>query len=248
VESSQGVTMLVAMGAGLLSFLSPCVLPLFPSYLAFIGGLSFDELRSADQSPRLRAQVVRNALAFILGFSVVFVALGASFSYVGQLLFRSQHVIRQIGGVLIILFGLYIAGVLRIPWLARERRFQLAGQQGQAVGAAIVGVTFGAAWTPCVGPILGSILLLATTTNSTLDGVKLLTAYSAGLAIPFFLASLAVERSLRFADRFKRWLPLVEKVAGALLVIMGILVFTNYVSVLNTYFIRLTPEWLWRRL
>jgi cytochrome c-type biogenesis protein len=248
MESSHGVTMLVAVGAGLLSFLSPCVLPLFPSYLAFIGGLSFDELRSADHTPHLRAQVVFNALAFILGFSLVFVALGASFSYLGQLLFRYQNIIRRVGGTLIILFGMYVAGVLRIPWLMRERRLQLAGQQGQAVGAAIVGVTFGAAWTPCVGPILGSILLLATTANSTLDGVKFLTAYSAGLAIPFLLASLAVERSLRFADRFRRWLPLVDKVAGAVLVLMGVLVFTNYVSVLNTYFIQLTPEWLWRRL
>ena len=248
MESSQGVTVLVAMGAGLLSSLSPCVLHLFPSYLAFIGGLSFDELRAADHTPRLRAQVVRNALAFIPGFSLVFVALGASFSHLGQLLFRYQDVVRQMGGLLIIVFGVYIAGVLRLPWLARERRFQLTGQQGKAVGAAIVGVTFGAAWTPCVGPILGSILLLATTADSTLSGVKLLVAYSAGLAIPFLLASLAVERSLRFADRFKRWLPLVDKVAGAILVIMGILVFTNYVTVLNAYFIRLTPEWLWRRL
>lgn len=248
MDSSQGVTIFVAVGAGLLSFLSPCVLPLFPSYLALIGGLSFDELRSADESARLRFQVVRNALAFILGFSLVFVALGASFSVLGQILFRYQHMVRQIGGFLIILFGLSIAGVLRIPWLARERRFRLAGQEGKAVGAAIVGVTFGAAWTPCVGPILGSILLLATTANSTLDGVKLLAAYAAGLAIPFLLASLAVERSLRFTTRFKRWLPLVDKVAGAMLVVMGVLVFTNYVSVLNTYFIRLTPEWLWRRL
>jgi cytochrome c-type biogenesis protein len=192
--------------------------------------------------------VVRNALAFILGFSLVFVALGASFSYLGQLLFRYQDVVRQMGGLLIILFGVYIAGVLRLPWLARERRFQLTGQQGKAVGAAVVGVTFGAAWTPCVGPILGSILLLATTTDSTLAGVKLLMAYSAGLAVPFLVAALAVERWLRFADRFKRWLPLVDKVAGVILVIMGILVVTNYVSVLNTYFIQLTPEWLWRRL
>jgi cytochrome c-type biogenesis protein len=248
MESSPGVTMLVAVGAGLLSFLSPCVLPLFPSYLAFIGGLSFDELRSADHTPRLHAHVVRNALAFILGFSLVFVALGASFSYLGQLLFRYQSVIRQIGGILIILFGMHIGGVLRVPWLVRERRVQTAGQQGKAVAAAIVGVTFGAAWLPCVGPILGSILLLATTADSTLDGVKLLMAYSAGLAVPFLLASLAVERSLRFADRFKRWLPPVDKVAGVVLVIMGILVVTNYVSVLNGYFIQLTPEWLWRRL
>jgi cytochrome c-type biogenesis protein len=248
MESAQGVTMFVAVGAGLLSFLSPCVLPLFPSYLAFIGGLSFDDLRSADHTPRLRAQVVRNALAFIVGFSAVFVALGASFSYFGQLLFRYQEVIRQIGGLLIVLFGVYIAGLLRIPWLARERRLRLAGKPGKAVGAAAVGVSFGAAWTPCVGPILGSILLLASTGNTTLDGVKLLTAYSAGLAVPFLLASLGVERSLRFLDRFKRWLPLVDKAAGAVLVIMGVLVFTNYVSVLNTYFIQLTPAWLWRRL
>ena len=232
----------------MLSFLSPCVLPLFPSYLAFIGGLSFEDLRAADGNPRLRAQVVRNALAFILGFSVVFVALGASFSLLGQWLFSYQEVIRKLGGILIVFFGLYIAGLLRVPWLMRERRLRLGGRQGTAFGAALVGVTFGAAWTPCIGPVLGSILLLASTAASTLDGVKLLTAYSLGLAIPFFLGSLAVERSLRFLDRFKRWLPLVDKVAGAILVIMGILVFTNYVTVLNAYFIGLTPQWLWERL
>ncbi len=248
MDPAQSVTLLVAMGAGLLSFLSPCVLPLFPSYLAFIAGLSFDDLRLADGNPHLRRRVVRNALAFILGFFVVFVALGASFSFLGQLLFGYQQFIRRIGGVLIVLFGLYIAGALRAPWLMRERRVRLEGRQGTVLGAALVGVTFGSAWTPCVGPILGSILLLASTAGSAAAGVKLLTAYSLGLAIPFFLGSLAVERSLRFLDRFRGWLPLVDKVAGAILVTMGILVFTNYVSVLNAYFIRLTPQWLWKRL
>ena len=248
MDPAQSVTVLVAMGAGLLSFLSPCVLPLFPSYLAFIAGLSFDDLRLADRDPRLRRRVVWNAPAFILGFFVVFVALGASFSLLGQLLFGYQQIIRKIGGVLIVLFGLYIAGMLRIPWLMRERRLRLEGRQGTALGAALVGVTFGSAWTPCVGPILGSILLLASTASSTLYGVKLLTAYSLGLAVPFFLGSLAVERSLRFLDRFRRWLPLVDKAAGAILVTMGILVFTNYVTVLNAYFIQLTPQWLWERL
>ncbi len=248
MDPPQSVTILVAGGAGLLSFLSPCVLPLFPSYLAFIAGLSFDDLRLADGNPHLRRRVIWNALGFILGFFAVFVALGASFSFLGQLLFGYQQVIRKIGGILIILFGLYIAGLLRIPWLMRERRLPLEGRQGTALGAALVGVTFGSAWTPCVGPILGSILLLASTAGSTAAGVKLLTAYSLGLAILFFLGSLAVERSLRFLDRFREWLPLVDKVAGAILVTMGILVFTNYVSVLNAYFIRLTPQWLWKRL
>ena len=248
MDPAQSVTVLVAMGAGLLSFLSPCVLPLFPSYLAFIAGLSFDDLRLADRDPRLRRRVVWNALAFILGFFAVFVALGASFSLLGQLLFGYQQVIRKVGGVLIVLFGLYIAGMLRIPWLRRERRLRFEGRQGTALGAALVKVTFGSAWTPCVGPILGSILLLASTAASTLDGVKLLTAYSLGLAVPFFLGSLAVERSLQFLDRFRRWLPLVDKAAGAILVAMGILVFTNYVTVLNAYFIQLTPQWLWERL
>jgi cytochrome c-type biogenesis protein len=157
----------------------------------------------------------------------------------------SKGLQRQAGGPL---FGLYIAGLLRIPWLMWERRLSLEGQQGTALGAALVGVTFGSAWTPCVGPNLGSILLLASTAGSAAVGVKLLTAYSLGLAAPFFLGSLAVERSLRFLDRFRRWLPLVDKAAGAILVTMGILVFTNYVSVLNTYFIQFTPQWLWKRL
>ena len=189
-----------------------------------------------------------NALAFILGFSVVFVALGASFSLMGRALFDSQAVIRKVGGVLIVLFGLYLIGLLKLPALMREFRPSLQNRPAGFFGSALVGVVFASGWTPCVGPILGSILTLASTVGSGAAGITMLGAYSLGLGIPFFASALGVGAFLRFFARFKRFLRAVDVVAGLVLVAVGSLLFTGYFTVLNTYFIRLTPEWLLRRL
>lgn len=239
------LSMVVAFSAGLFSFLSPCVLPLFPSYLSFITGMSVEELQSGGPA---RGKVLGHSLAFIVGFSLVFVAMGASFSFLGQLLVDHRDLIRTAGGVLIILFGLYIAGLLPLAWLGRYRQVQLRGKPAGFVGSWLVGVTFAIGWTPCVGPILGSILSLAGTAETVGTGVALLGAYSAGLALPFFLSSLALGTFLVAFRRFRPWIPVVERAAGALLIIVGLLVVTNYFIVLNSYAITLTPEWLLKRL
>lgn len=243
----ESLGMLVAFSAGLFSFLSPCVLPLFPSYLSLITGMSVDRLTGGVTADD-RRRIMAHSLAFIVGFSVVFVALGTSFSAAGQLLLDYREWIRWIGGVLIIVFGLYIAGVLRIGWLSRTQQLQLKTRPSSYLGSLLVGVTFAVGWTPCVGPILGSILTLAGTSETVSRGIWLLVAYSAGLALPFFLSSLALGGFLRFFKRYRPFIGVVERVAGILLVIVGLLVLTNYFVVLNSYAISLTPQWLLKRL
>jgi cytochrome c-type biogenesis protein len=242
------LSIVVAFAGGLFSFLSPCVLPLFPSYLSFITGMSVDQLQSGAEAQRDRWRILGHSLAFVLGFSLVFVGMGASFSALGQLLFGYRDHIRVAGGLLIILFGLYIAGVLRLGFLGRYRQVQLRSKPAGLVGSWLVGVTFAIGWTPCVGPILGSILSLAGTAETVSAGVTLLSAYSAGLALPFVLSSLALGAFLTTFRRFRTWIPVVERVAGVLLVIVGVMVVTNYFLVLNSYALSLTPQWLLERL
>lgn len=242
------LTIWMALGAGILSFLSPCVLPIFPSYLSFITGLSFSELSGSVNNIRTRRAIILNALCFIFGFSVVFMSLGASFSLLGQLLFDYQQILRKVGGVLVILFGLYIAGFLKFPFLTRTFQFELKDRPAGYLGAFIVGVTFAAGWTPCVGPILGSILLYASTAKTAYTGIMMLGAYSLGLAIPFFLSALALNRFFDYFDRYKRLIPVVSTVGGIFLVFVGGLLLTNYFTILSTYALRLTPQWLWQRL
>lgn len=237
----------VAFSAGLLSFLSPCVLPLFPSYLSFITGMSVDRL-AADVSVGSRGRIVLHSLAFIVGFSFVFIALGASFSAAGQFLLDYREWIRIGGGLFIIVFGLYIAGILRVGIFGRTRQIEIKTKPAGYLGTFAVGVTFAIGWTPCVGPILGSILSLAGTAETVRKGIGLLMAYSAGLALPFFLSSLALGAFLKFFKRYRAAMPVVERVAGVLLVFVGLLVVTNYFVILNSYAISLTPQWLLKRL
>ncbi len=247
MESASLASLIIAAGAGAVSFVSPCVLPLFPSYLAFITGVPLQELQEGGAHAGLRRRVLVNALGFIAGFSIVFLALGASASLLGQLLFDYRQIVQKVGGALVILFGLSIAGLIRAPALLREWRLMPSQSPGGGFfGSAGVGVAFSCGWTPCVGPILGSILVLAGTGKSVGEGSLLLGAYALGLGVPFFLSALAVGRFLRFFGRFKRWLPLVNVVAGSLLVLVGVLIFSGYLTVLNGYLIRLTPQWLWR--
>jgi cytochrome c-type biogenesis protein len=246
--TSASLSMLVAFSGGLFSFLSPCVLPLFPSYLSFITGMSLEELQESAGHRGRQGRVLGHSLAFILGFSLVFVGMGASFSALGQALIDYRDLIRRAGGVLIIIFGLYIAGVLRLGWLGRTRQFQIRSRPAGFVGSWLVGVAFAIGWTPCVGPILGSILSLAGTAETVATGVALLGAYSAGLALPFLLSSLAVGTFMTTFRRLRPWIPAVERLAGVLLVVVGVLVATNYFIVLNSFAIGLTPSWLLKRL
>ena len=237
----------VAFSAGLFSFLSPCVLPLFPSYLSFITGMSMDRLTGEfDASERTRAFL--HSLAFVAGFTVVFVALGASFSAAGQFLFDYRDWIRIAGGVLIIVFGLYIAGVLRVGLFGRSAQIAIKSKPAGFVGSFAVGLTFAIGWTPCVGPVLGSILTLAGNDKTVGQGVALLFAYSLGLGLPFLLFSVALGSFLRFFKRYRPLIPVVERAAGVLLVVVGVLVASNYYVVLNSWAISLTPDWLLQRL
>jgi cytochrome c-type biogenesis protein len=232
----------LAGAAGLLSFLSPCVLPLIPSYVGFLTGLSLEQLEVR------RGTTLVHALWFVTGFSLIFVALGATASVLGLLLLRYQVWIGRLGGVLVMLFGLYLLGVLRPQFLLRQWQIPLAHKPLGYVGSAVVGVTFGAAWTPCIGPILGAILTLAAAQASVGHGVALLAAYSAGLAIPFLLTALALDRFLVWFQRFRPFLVWVDRVAGLLLLALGLLLVTDRFTLLATWLQGLTPAALKSRL
>jgi len=232
----------LAFVAGLLSFLSPCVLPLIPSYVGFLTGLTLEELEVR------RGTALAHALWFVAGFSLIFIALGATASALGVLLLRSQVWIGRIGGGVVILFGLYLLGVVRPGLLMRERKVQLARKPLGYLGSAFVGITFGAAWTPCIGPILGAILTLAAAQASVGHGAALLTAYSAGLALPFVVTALALDRFLSWFQRFRPYLVWVERLAGILLVLLGLLLVTDRFTLLAGWLQGLTPEFLKSRL
>lgn len=228
----------IAFAGGVLSFLSPCVLPLVPSYLGFITGFTADEM-----AQRRRLALVHAAL-FVVGFSLVFVLLGASATALGTALKVYRDWIQRIGGALIVLFGLYCLGLLRMDFLGRERRLHLEQKPLGFLGSVLVGIAFGAGWSPCIGPILGGILSLAATEADLGRGVSLLVAYSAGLAVPFLAAALAVERFLNWFQRFRRHLYLVQRASGALLVAVGLLILTGQFTRLAGWLQTLTPAFL----
>lgn len=234
-------TLPLAFFAGVLSFLSPCVLPLVPSYLAYVGGSSAGGQAS-------RSLLIRNSLFFILGFSLIFIGLGASASLVGSLLQENRRAITLGGGVLIVSFGLVMLGVIKLPFLYRDTRQQFSGDTSTPVGAVLLGMAFAAGWTPCIGPVLGGVLTLAGASGTLGFGVVLLASYALGLAVPFLLSALALGSFNRFSSRFRHLLPWVERVSGGILVVAGIMLLTGTYTELNTYLIRFTPEWLWSRL
>lgn len=242
MAEGQGISLGVALLAGLLSFLSPCVLPLIPSYVGFLTGMSAEELEGR------RGTALVHAVWFVAGFSLIFVALGATASAIGGLLRDYQVWIGRLGGVLVIAFGLYLLGVLRPAFLARERRIQLERKPVGYLGSAFVGVAFGAAWTPCVGPILGAIFTLAATQSGLLQGMALLGFYALGLAIPFLATAVALERFLGWFQRFRPYIVWVDRVAGALLIVLGILLVTDRFTLLAGYLQGLTPAFLRSRL
>lgn len=240
----NSVSLAVAFAAGLLSFLSPCVLPLVPSYLGFITGMSLDEL-SGNQN---RRAVLVPALLFTAGFSLVFLIMGASATLLGQVLLRYQDWISRIGGVLIILFGLHLLGILRIGAFLRERRVHLEARPVGYVGCVIAGIVFGAGWTPCIGPVLGTLLTYASARASMGTGMLLLTSYSLGLAVPFLLAAWATGAFLNTSRGIRRFIPIFEKLSGAMLLIAGILLVSGSFSTLSAYFARFTPNFLLEKL
>ncbi|MEE8113949.1 MAG: cytochrome c biogenesis CcdA family protein [Nitrososphaerales archaeon] len=242
------VNIFVAFIAGLLSFLSPCVLPLILSYLSFVSGISLEEMRGNRMNSHVRHQVVKNSLAFIFGFSLVFVSLGASASFLGSLLFAYRSFLRILGGIFIVLVGLYLLGLFKVSLLERYLQVNLKGKPASYLGSVLVGITFAVAWIPSVGPILGAILVLAGTSAEIERGILLLSMYAAGLALPFILSAMAVDSFFQFSPVFHRYIKAVHVLAGVLLVIVGTLLLTDYMTILNTYFISLTPDWLFQRL
>jgi cytochrome c-type biogenesis protein len=242
------VNVFVAFAAGVFSFLSPCVLPLIPSYLSFVSGVSLDEMRSEQARSRVRWRVVLNSAAFIVGFSLVFVSLGASASFLGGLFFGYRNIIRILGGVFIILVGLYLVGAFKIAALERYLQFDLKDKPAGYLGSILVGITFAVAWTPCVGPILGATLALAGSAGEVSRGTLLLTSYAAGLGLPFFLSALAINSFFQFSRRLRRYIQTIHAVGGLLLIIVGLLLITDYMTMLNAYALRFTPQWLLERL
>jgi len=225
----KDVSFPLAFLAGVMSFLSPCVLPLLPSYVSFITGISFEDLTTGGDRRKIRYLTITNSLTFILGFSAVFVALGASSSAVGKFMFEYQEWIRIGGGILIIIFGLFVAGFLKMDFLMRDKKVHLSGKPAGYVGTFLVGMTFAAGWTPCIGPILGTILLYASSQGSAFYGFKLLAVYSLGLALPFFVSSLAINSFLSYSKRLMRYMRVIMIASGLLLILFGILLLTNRV-------------------
>jgi cytochrome c-type biogenesis protein len=232
----------VAFAAGILSFLSPCVLPLIPSYVGFLTGMTVEEVE------RRRWPALLHGLWFVAGFSLVFILLGAAASAVGSLLREYQVWLGRVGGVLMILFGIYLLGVFRPAFLMREWRVQLSRKPLGYFGSGIVGFTFGAAWTPCIGPILGGILTLAATQAGLAHGMTLLAVYALGLALPFLLTALALDRFLVWFQRFRPYIVWVDRIAGGMLIVLGILLVTDSFTLLAGYLQGLTPQFLRQRL
>ncbi|MGH7509956.1 MAG: cytochrome c biogenesis CcdA family protein [Gemmatimonadales bacterium] len=229
---------LVAFVAGLLSFLSPCVLPLVPSYIGFLTGMTLPEVTG-----RRRAAMI-HALLFVGGFSLIFILLGASATALGRALNYYQVWLQRVGGVLIIIFGLLCLGVFKVGLLTQERRIHLERKPIGYLGSVLVGMAFAAGWTPCIGPVLGGILGLAATTSDVSRGVLLLGVYSAGLALPFLIAAMAMESFLDWFQRFRRFLPWVMRISGVLLVVVGVLLVTGEFTRLASWLQGLTPEFL----
>jgi cytochrome c-type biogenesis protein len=242
VSEPASLGILVAFLAGLLSFLSPCVLPLVPSYIGFLTGMTLPEMTG-----RRRTALV-HALLFVAGFSLIFILLGASATALGRALNYYQVWLQRIGGVLIILFGLLCLGVFKVGLLTQERRVHLERKPVGYLGSVLAGMAFAAGWTPCIGPVLGGILGLAATSADVSRGMMLLAVYSAGLALPFLIAAVAVDSFLEWFQRFRRYLPWVMRISGVILVLVGVLLVTGEFTRLAGWLQSLTPDFLREKL
>jgi cytochrome c-type biogenesis protein len=248
----ENVSLFGAFIAGVLSFISPCVLPLIPGYLSFISGVSLEEMRGSaalttgggtvvldtGMTAAAKRQVIITSLFFILGFSLVFVSLGASATFLGQFLMERLTIFGKIAGVLLIVFGLHTMGVFKIGWLLQEKRVQTNTKPSTMLGATVVGISFAFGWTPCIGPILSAILLVAAQQESVGQGIVLLSVYSLGLAIPFLLTALAINQFFIAFKKIRRYYHAIEIVSGLLMVIVGVLIFTNRFTIIAQW---LTP-------
>lgn len=235
MSQHQEISVLIAFCAGFLSFVSPCILPLIPSYITYITGVSFKKLTDDKTRARVRWTTASHSFFFIAGFSTVFILMGASASYLGQLFVHYQYWIMKGGGVLIILLGIYFTGIIKLPFLQVERRFELKKKPLGYIGSFLVGIVFAAGWTPCVGPILSTILLYASTSKNFTTGIVLLTFYSMGLGLPFFLCSLVFNSFLSAFERIKRYMRVITILSGLFLIGIGVLMLTDTFREINAY-------------
>lgn len=242
----SGVGLLAALLAGGVSFVSPCVLPLVPGYVSYVAGYAASAAELAVEDRRRKA--IGMSLYFVLGFSTVFMILGASATALGQLLLSYRYELNFVGGAIIILFGLVMLGMAKIAVLQRDLRIHLDVPGGRPLSSYVLGLAFGFGWTPCIGPILGSILLYTSSQADLGKGMWLLLAYSSGLAVPFLLSAVAIERFSAFFQRMKRQMVWISRASGVLLIGIGALMVTNYFTILASYLNRLTPQFLLERL
>ncbi|MDH5527305.1 MAG: cytochrome c biogenesis protein CcdA [Nitrospirota bacterium] len=232
----ESVSFAIAFLAGLFSFISPCVLPLLPSYVSFITGLSMDQLTASDDRARVKRLVLSNSLFFIGGFSTIFIGLGASATLIGGFLMEHQQIVAKVGGAVVVLFGLYVMGIIKPFWLSVDKRVHLDHKPKGYIGSYLVGMAFATGWTPCVGPILGTILLYASTQDRMLEGIYLLTWYSMGLAVPFLLTSLALNTFLERFPGFSKHMRTISIISGLFLIAVGLLIFFDFFAILATWF------------
>ena len=233
------VSIYMAFAAGLISFLSPCVLPLVPGYISFVSGVTFTEIKERKPVPsflnREKRIVLINSLFFVAGFSLVFILLGASATWIGAFLSSKLSLVSKIGGVIIIFFGLYKIGLIRLQFFYREARFNIKDRKFGYAGALIIGAAFALGWTPCIGPILGVILTYAGTLENVNQGIVLLLVYSLGLGVPFLLTAFGINHFWRFFKRIKKYLGLLEITSGVIMVLLGILIYSNKLVLLQSW-------------
>ena len=230
--------LLIAFGAGVLSFLSPCVLPIVPPYLAYMGGISMQELSAEGRASR---RAILPALFFFMGLSTVFLLLGFTASTMGHLFLSNAELFGQIAGVVVILFGVHFLGIFRIPFLMREARLDAGDRGGSAFGAYILGLAFAFGWTPCIGPVLGAILTMAATDATVTRGTAMLGVYALGLGLPFLLAAIFVQRSMGLMNRLKPYMGVIEKVMGVLLIAVGVALVTGAFSAFSWWLLETFP-------
>jgi len=246
-DTLKNMGLVIAFSAGLLSFLSPCILPLIPAYVSFITGMSLKELSAKNnysennsnktQSKfKVKTTVLTRGSMFVLGFSIIFVTLGIAVSYASSFFVDATTWIERIGGIIIILFGLHLLGILNIKKLNKQKSFDFSKRSTKNIGSILVGMAFGAGWTPCIGPILAGILTIAATSSTIIDGALLLGVYSTGLAIPFVLSAIAIDQFLIFFQKIKRWIGWIERTSGVMLIGIGVLLLTGSLTVINTIF------------
>jgi len=237
----ENIGILTAFVFGLLSFVSPCVLPIVPGYISFISGFSLEEMKDASSRKAAMRSIMLNSFLFIMGFTVVFVFLGATATSVGKILNENLELVSKIAGVLIVVFGLHMAGAFKLNFLNYEQRFHLQNKKFGVLGSFLIGMAFAFGWTPCIGPVLAGILLVAAQQDTILQGMLLLGSYSLGLGIPFFLTGISINLFFGFFNKVKKHFHAIEIAGGGMLVVLGVLIFTGYLTVVASYIARWLP-------